>query len=456
MDDGFFLQPIKRNRTPNEFEKDGSDSGKDTLSTQNGLSNFKTFLGKSGDGSIEASEKSRDVSLNETKSFKSQKPIIQNGGARKKCKKGRQEHDVDLALESGEKICKILKFFVKKGRVFEIRKLTRRIQLLCKKKGSEREMEKNKRKVAKILETVEELKHISIDFICGKFSKILQELFEKIKWNKDEPSVQLNWLEMLGNSFSSEDGEGLLHCLRLLNSKSIVAKFNEEIQQYFEVYIVGSQISEKGEHLQLEAKQQLTEMKPNKSVPGKGTSSFKRKSRRNRDRKESEEGTHVQISQNGTTDTTKRKGEAPYESSKVMKDALPGKFKNSNTKKRTKDCKIESKEVKLKNFKAQLRKFKNMNGNRLGQRARRELWEKMYGNDAVHVKKGIKSRQKFKVIKHRAGQMSNKKQTIHNKTIQEHRKTTETNMHPSWEAKRNQKLQNQIVKFEGSKIKFDD
>ena len=97
-----------------------------------------------------------------------------------------------------------------------------------------------------------------------------------------------------------------------------------------------------------------------------------------------------------------------------------------------------------------------MNGNRLGQRARRELWEKMYGNDAVHVKKGIKSRQKFKVIKHRAGQMSNKKQTIHNKTIQEHRKTTETNMHPSWEAKRNQKLQNQIVKFEGSKIKFDD
>ena len=456
MDDDFFLQPTKTNTTPDEIEKNESDSGKDKLSSQHGLSNFKGFLGKSCDESVEAPKRSQDVTVEERKSSKSPKPSVQNGGAKRKCKPGRQEHDVDEALESGEKICRILKFFVKKGRVFEIRRLTRRIQLLCKKKGSEREIDKNKRKVAKILATVEELKNISIDFICGEFSKVLQGLFGKVKWNRDEPSVQINWLEMLGNSFSSEDGGGLLQCLRLLHSKSIVAKFNEELQQYFEVYMVGSDITERDEHLQLGVTQQLAEIEPKKKTPGKSRTSLKRKSKRSKEYKENENDKLSQINQSGTTDTTRKKADVLHESSKVMRDNFPRKLKNSNMKRRSNDHNLELNEVKLKNFKAQLRKFKNMNGNRLGQRARRELWEKMYGNDAVHVKKGIKSRQKYKVIKHRTGLMSSKKQTIHTKTIQVQRKTAETNMHPSWEAKRSQKLQNQIVKFEGSKIKFDD
>ena len=84
--------------------------------------------------------------------------------------------------------------------------------------------------------------------------------------------------------------------------------------------------------------------------------------------------------------------------------------------------------------------------NRPGQRARRELWEKQYGENAKHVKKLKEERPKKLVPKQMA------------QTERKPMKTTESvkDLHPSWAAKLQQKQKLTAAIAETSRIVFED
>lgn len=96
------------------------------------------------------------------------------------------------------------------------------------------------------------------------------------------------------------------------------------------------------------------------------------------------------------------------------------------------------------------KKGKEMN-NRLGQRQRRQQWAKMYGKKANHLnnenRKDGTNEKKGKRDK-----------TMRNETAGRKKKMLKSSvvLHPSWEASKSKRKQESIVAFEGKKITFDD
>jgi len=72
--------------------------------------------------------------------------------------------------------------------------------------------------------------------------------------------------------------------------------------------------------------------------------------------------------------------------------------------------------------------------NRMGQRARRQMFEKMYGKDANHIKNGSEAEEKL-----------NTKQNDADKSV-----------HPSWQASREKKQKLSAAKFEGTRVQFEN
>ncbi|RKP19949.1 hypothetical protein ROZALSC1DRAFT_28504 [Rozella allomycis CSF55] len=75
-----------------------------------------------------------------------------------------------------------------------------------------------------------------------------------------------------------------------------------------------------------------------------------------------------------------------------------------------------------------------MKKNRMGQRARKQLWEKLYGNEADHLKKP-------------------KPKTVKEEKMNKQKESADTELHPSWALK---KEMNKSKPFEGKKIVFDE
>jgi len=89
--------------------------------------------------------------------------------------------------------------------------------------------------------------------------------------------------------------------------------------------------------------------------------------------------------------------------------------------------------------------------NRKGQRARQQMWEKMHGKNAKHLRKNKTE------IKSKASKEPKKQTSMANmKSSLKHKSNNET-LHPSWEAMKKKRLQETLkVEFKGQKIKFDD
>ena len=382
--------------------------------------------------------------------------------------------------EGGKKnILQVLKFFVRKGRVFEIRRLRRRIQQLKKKKGSEQEILKNERKISRLMMEVEVLRNFSIEGPCEKYSKGLEEKFEFLMSITENGPVEHEWLTTLKGDSNSKDD--LCYILKLLSMKSVAAKFESNLNDLLkESYVQRSLV--RSENISIKAgtseKWKRKDVKESKHI--KDQSNFKRKRKRKRsevvngeekigDKKLNKEFVNLE---NTESDKNERNDFVDCcNKGKHLKDER-GKMKNLNKngekkKARKKDqngfnTNFGSNDQKMKKFKEKLQKLKNRKENRLGQRARRELWEKMYGEDAEHMKKGLKFGRKDRLNKHRRkgeGNLTNEggpKGSNRLLKSKKERTTHESNLHPSWQAKKLQKQQNKIVQFEGSKIKFDD
>jgi hypothetical protein len=81
--------------------------------------------------------------------------------------------------------------------------------------------------------------------------------------------------------------------------------------------------------------------------------------------------------------------------------------------------------------------------NRMGQRARRQLWESIYGSAAKHLKS-------------KKDQSSLAKRFSQSSSNRNRKEATDAPLHPSWKAKRQEREQTTIKQFSGTKTVFDD
>ena len=110
--------------------------------------------------------------------------------------------------------------------------------------------------------------------------------------------------------------------------------------------------------------------------------------------------------------------------------------------------------------------------NRPGQQARRQMWEKMYGEQANHVKQGQRLKQRGppsrggqkrpyrpqedgKKFKHGSEERPFKK-SVPMRQQQHPKQEEDKNLHPSWQAKKSQHNQAALVAASGTRIVFDD
>lgn len=401
----------------------------------------------------ENSEKPKNVAI---KMQRKKKRKMLNSNGRKAI------HKIDELNEQThcgkEKLLQTVKYFVKKGRVFEIRRITRKIQLLKKKKGTEQELLKNERKIVRFLADVEILKNINIDSLCEKCASFIEEKFQFMIHEQDQSSEDLKWLKLLTDNSSLDDDISLI--LKLLSLKGVSTKFEVDISNLFKnrVHLFNKvHGSDESGQDRDKIEERIEDGSSAENQQKRKVGKIKRKL--------------IEIDCNGK-EVMEEHFEIKKKSSKLKSDVKLNVAKNlSQPAKKGRNCKptvnktkndssLDQSELKVKKFKEKLVKMRNKHGNRLGQRARQELWEKMYGKDAAHVKKGAKSRRDDKRKKERVNKNKFRSQkNSDDKSEQSKDKSVsniEENLHPSWQAKKFQKQQNQIVPFEGSKIKFDD
>ena len=99
-----------------------------------------------------------------------------------------------------------------------------------------------------------------------------------------------------------------------------------------------------------------------------------------------------------------------------------------------------------KNVKSKNTKEKAQAKNRMGQRARKKMWESMYGSQAKHV------------VQERTGNEFKSKAVEQKSKLKSTnvRNSADENLHPSWQATKKKKLEQSNVEFKGQKTKFDE
>ena len=306
---------------------------------------------------------------------------------------------------------KALQRDIKRAKLFAIQHLTRRIKMLKTKRGTEQQVEKNTRKVARFEEELEYLKELNIDIVIKKIQ------------NKDFTDATVA-------------AEIQRHALdRLISSKPIRG------------------------HLQ-QAK----------------TTSTKRQSSKN-DQDFSEKSSKLQPNQEHFIQANISPRSSVSDNDPVLSDAKlersptsffigslsMGKKREQPKTKRNR----QSEKLKENNLNSELRndkkpqKERKKSSNRMGQRARQRLWKEQYGKKAKHIKASDKTaKPKYKTREKLTtnGNKNLKKESKTNKGVKRKPESVEKASHPSWEASKRRKLQQNIseTKFQGQKITFND
>eukprot|EP00112_Aurelia_sp_Birch-Aquarium-sp1_P013309 Seg282.4 transcript_id=Seg282.4/GoldUCD/mRNA.D3Y31 product="Protein bud22" protein_id=Seg282.4/GoldUCD/D3Y31 len=404
------------------------------------------------------------------------------------------------------KIAETVKTFVKKARVFQVQRITRRIALLRKKKGDCQQLNKNERKIKRMLEHIEILKNINLDVYSENIAKCLAE---SIKSNRllQEESSGYKWLEtaLIEEQIDSAIVEKLLKMNTFLRylGKILFANQDPSTDKETDNEKIDQSNNQTGAieaHIENDPKEELSEDCTEKSNQETEVTKQKRMSTNyskglnakffkigevkdvkfdHLDEHETatsikestqlpdEECNEVTVAEDKIVLITGTQPENKKQKLATVRNRNSTKKANEMTVSKRADLKtnkFDKEKLDAKNkarFADALRKVQGTRGNRLGQRARRELWEKMFGSDAIHVKRGDKCEWRGK--RKRQADMGNKKarDTDKRKGFERSKKKAQTakeeeNLHPSWQAKKEQKHQAQIVEFKGNKITFDD
>eukprot|EP00112_Aurelia_sp_Birch-Aquarium-sp1_P008913 Seg1996.4 transcript_id=Seg1996.4/GoldUCD/mRNA.D3Y31 product="Protein bud22" protein_id=Seg1996.4/GoldUCD/D3Y31 len=402
------------------------------------------------------------------------------------------------------KIAETVKTFVKKARVFQVQRITRRISLLRKKKGDCQQLNKNERKIKRMLEHIEVLKNINLDVYSENIAKCL---VDGIKSNRllQEESSGYKWLEiaLIEKQIDSAIVEKLLKMNTFLRYLGKILFANQDSSADKEtddekIKQTSNQTDAIEAHIENDPKEEgdcteksnqeteVTKQKRMSTNYSTGLNATSVKSDEEKDVKfdrlaehetatsikestqlPDEEFNEVTVAEDKIVLITGTQPESKKQKLATVRNRNSAKKANGIAVSKRADLKatkFDKEKLDAKNktrFADALRKVQGTRGNRLGQRARRELWEKMFGSEAIHVKRGDKCERRGK--RKRQADMGNKKarDTDKRKGFERSKKKAKTakeeeNLHPSWQAKKEQKHQAQIVEFKGNKITFDD
>ena len=331
---------------------------------------------------------------------------------------------------------KAIKREVKKARIYEFRRLARRIQQLQHKKGTPAQIEKNKRKAERIHNQMEYLKNATADELVEMILKI---------------TVKCVGSEKLDDTAAMENA--LVQ--RLINTKPMQAILTGG----FDNTNSNTDKKPKLKSKPIEAKQKV-----NQAI--------------NYDKKRNKSANSITPIKE-EVGQTQSVGKVVTQSCGKASDSIPNDFSFDS------DISISGDEIggighgqhkdlgsmfvgsmammaegdvkrtKSKGKRVE-KKNKDMKTNRMGQRARRKQWMKQYGRDAKHLKpEQGKSKGSQRMGKQNKLANQDHKRPSTNKDSQP--PSQKGALHPSWEASKKKKLRETgLVPFEGKKIRFDD
>ncbi|XP_065060972.1 uncharacterized protein LOC135688170 [Rhopilema esculentum] len=404
---------------------------------------------------------------------------------KKKKKVLKKDHIVQASSENSsledtdntkEEVFKYIKKLIKIGKVIEIRKLIRRIKILKLKKGNAQQQAQNSRKASSLLERVNTLKEMDFDAEIRSFATILVSFSKSDKLQSD--SSEFNWVEMLKNTYDKNSVAEM--CWRLLEKNGVKAHINDMLNGILrknvgkqkelkfpdkvestpviirEERVISTPVIIKEERV-ISLKMDATheDMDSKSEVVIKQQAPFRMKVKDSI--KVQNEVNHKRVLNEKVTDKQRKKP-------KLERKISSKTFNGPKERKRNKgDNNAVNSDKRKKLLFEKMKKLKQKNGNRLGQRARRELWEKIYGGEAEHVKKGISLQRKggfsakpgYQNKRYKDSNQRHENRTYNNDKGQRKR-LGEEKLHPSWQAKKMQKQQNNIVEFTGTKITFED
>ena len=149
----------------------------------------------------------------------------ENGKPKKKSKKNAKKNSDNLISLQRQR--RLIHSLLKKAKIYEIRKLTRRINTLKAAKGTEEQRAKNQRKAERLTKEIGAIREFMIDQLTNRTIAIFKGKGEEIDnelWESCESPIKTNdMLQIL--STKEGDHTASIAFLRMLSSKDIVSKF---------------------------------------------------------------------------------------------------------------------------------------------------------------------------------------------------------------------------------------
>lgn len=342
-----------------------------------------------------------------------------------------------------------------RAKLFEIRRIVRRIRQLSLKKGTEQQLAKNKRKINRLEKQLEFLKDTHFEAFEDALDN--EDGFKNIRRDDSEDSevkslVMLKLLEIVQKSQKSDESQLKRNqrnnkqktsdsckendnCDYILQDGSLESKERTQKNDFFDIENMSNSDSEASE-----SKEQ--DSHPDDSMFISSFSSGKGKRDGKKEMKTEKKQKEISTEDFEFASDCEEIGNKPTLSMDSVfvgslssgRERIDGKRKVDGKRRR------EGKRNKMKEMKKK--------GNRLGQRQRREQWEKLYGRKANHLKK---EKRKDEMNKKRRMDESNRKGNAKKKTA-----NNAPALHPSWAASKSKRKQESIVAFQGKKITFDE
>lgn len=375
---------------------------------------------------------------------------------------------------------------LKKGRVFETQRKSRRVNVLRRKKGTDNELAKNERKIKRILEDLEAFKYISFGTLVGAIVDCVSLEEDSLDLALAKAVERCESSETLKQDLPDEQIVTENVYLKFINSGNIRTNLIELGSKYRSGQLIvkvgkDDKKSDGGENLIESPSPAVVEKRSKQKNKGKIIGKSKKLPERKqkttaediKDKVDEQNSSELvnclenvdQVARSEIVEINENISKLPLEKEKTNNTNANGRRKErrTNSRKASKESTgLERKKgdgniQKRKNFIAELKK----KGNRLGQRARRELWEKMYGTQADHIKHNLPFRGSIKKVQTKQSRHPVKNATTTDGRSFKNAQVTQPiedmkNLHPSWQAKKLQKNQSSIVVFEGSKVRFDD
>ncbi|XP_028400338.1 serum response factor-binding protein 1-like isoform X2 [Dendronephthya gigantea] len=304
---------------------------------------------------------------------------------------------------------------IKRAKLFAIQHLTRRVKMLKNKRGTAQQLEKNTRKAARFEDELEHIKELNID-----------EVIIKIKDKDLDVSAMDDDIKerAIARLLSSKPIQDYLSKQSQSNNSHKRQKCNNPKECLSQTELDESEITRKTKEIEPE------EENPNSSPLQSYSASDNDSS----------------LSENEEITLQRTPTSFFVESLSSVKDHNTTKQAKNTRQKKEKTSSSESR-IAMKT-----QKERKKSSNRMGQRARQRLWKEQYGKKANHFKSNDKNtnpKQDRKKAERKTSTKGNKRKD---------NSVDETLNHPSWEASKRRKMQQNIskTKFQGQKITFDD